>query len=519
MVALSRKPFFSTFPSISLILLAGSCLLTIPYTGYNHADPSSYLVSADPITRDQLYAQGGFVRDWVAPMPTAPIAGSSVSGGSPGGEKFVVRNWPTTYKNIAIGGNDISFIADPLNATSSGHVMQVNYPKGSYAPSLGPVTGGTQFYAAPFGDKTPFEKIMVSYDVLFPNGFNWVLGGKLPGIYGGTPYEGCSGGIQSTGSNCLTMRFMWRPNGLGEVYAYIPADAESKFCENPEVMCNDQYGKSIGRGQIYFTQGNWNHLDMVMELNEPAGNQNGTLRVYLNGNQVISMNNVPYRSTGMVGFQGLMFSSFFGGADVSYATPVDANVYFKNIQLSVGQPATLYEGTGGSGSPRLAGDLLMIKSVLIFNNHGNPRLTKFYQPIDIATQQALIKEIFSLISKRPDTVCNFLEGSQMLGGQDTRVIYRHYATLYFVFVVDESESELGILDLIQVFVESLDRCFENVCELDLIFHFKEVHDILAEVITGGMVLETDIGEIVAAVQEAGRLSKKPAGLLAQKSPF
>ncbi|CAO3563718.1 unnamed protein product [Mortierella alpina] len=161
----------------------------------------------------------------------------------------------------------------------------------------------------------------------------------------------------------------------------------------------------------------------------------------------------------------------------------------------------------------------MIKSVLIFNNHGNPRLTKFYQPIDIATQQALIKEIFNLISKRPDTVCNFLEGSQMLGGQDTRVIYRHYATLYFVFVVDESESELGILDLIQVFVESLDRCFENVCELDLIFHFKEVHDILAEVITGGMVLETDIGDIVAAVQEAGRLSKKPTGILAQKSPF
>lgn len=26
----------------------------------------------------------------------------------------------------------------------------------------------------------------------------------------------------------------------------------------------------------------------------------------------------------------------------------------------------------------------------------------------------------------------------------------------------------------QVFVESLDRAFENVCELDLIFHFDEV---------------------------------------------
>ncbi|KAI9308145.1 adaptor-related protein complex 3 sigma 1 subunit, isoform CRA_a [Cunninghamella echinulata] len=150
----------------------------------------------------------------------------------------------------------------------------------------------------------------------------------------------------------------------------------------------------------------------------------------------------------------------------------------------------------------------MIKSVLIFNNHGKPRLIKFYQQIDIATQQALVQEIYSLVSKRPDTACNFLEGSKLLGGKDTRVIYRHYATLYFVFVVDESESELGILDLIQVFVESLDRCFENVCELDLIFHFDEVHYILSEIIQGGMVLETNMNEIVAAINEMNKAKKK-----------
>ncbi|KAI8885325.1 hypothetical protein K501DRAFT_215982 [Backusella circina FSU 941] len=153
----------------------------------------------------------------------------------------------------------------------------------------------------------------------------------------------------------------------------------------------------------------------------------------------------------------------------------------------------------------------MIKSVLIFNNHGKPRLIKFYQQIDIATQQALVQEIFSLVSKRPDTACNFLEGSKLLGGKDTRVIYRHYATLYFVFVVDESESELGILDLIQVFVESLDRCFENVCELDLIFHFDEVHAILSEIIQGGLVLETNMNEIVAAINEMNRAKKKSSG--------
>ncbi len=45
---------------------------------------------------------------------------------------------------------------------------------------------------------------------------------------------------------------------------------------------------------------------------------------------------------------------------------------------------------------------------------------------------------------------------------------------YIAFVVDGSESELGILDLIQVFVESLDKSFQNVCELHLIFHSDQV---------------------------------------------
>lgn len=45
--------------------------------------------------------------------------------------------------------------------------------------------------------------------------------------------------------------------------------------------------------------------------------------------------------------------------------------------------------------------------------------------------------------------CFFLH-FRLIGGSDYKLIYRHYATLYFVFCVDSSESELGILDLIQV---------------------------------------------------------------------
>ena len=77
-----------------------------------------------------------------------------------------------------------------------------------------------------------------------------------------------------------------------------------------------------------------------------------------------------------------------------------------------------------------------------------------------------------------------------------------------MFIVDSQESELGILDLIQVFVETLDRCFENVCELDLIFHSDKVHHILDEIVMGGMVLETNTAEVISALQAQTILSKK-----------
>lgn len=64
---------------------------------------------------------------------------------------------------------------------------------------------------------------------------------------------------------------------------------------------------------------------------------------------------------------------------------------------------------------------------------------------------------------------------------------------------------MGILDLIQVFVETLDKCFENVCELDLIFHSDKVNYMLDEIIMAGMVLETNISVILQSINEQNKL--------------
>lgn len=82
-----------------------------------------------------------------------------------------------------------------------------------------------------------------------------------------------------------------------------------------------------------------------------------------------------------------------------------------------------------------------------------------------------------------------------------------------MFAVDSSESELGILDLIQVFVESLDQRFENVCELDLIFHVEKVHHIIDEICMGGMVLETNMVEILKHVDNKTLIMKKEVSIV------
>lgn len=120
--------------------------------------------------------------------------------------------------------------------------------------------------------------------------------------------------------------------------------------------------------------------------------------------------------------------------------------------------------------PRYAQRLSHSLSYLTFlRSAGKPRLSKFYTPVTSHEQSALLAQIFQLVSDRPAGLCNFLDAPGLVfpGGKgrgsagkgkgkgkvndlrrrgdeagddegedddedELRVIYRHYATLYFV---------------------------------------------------------------------------------------
>jgi hypothetical protein len=96
--------------------------------------------------------------------------------------------------------------------TNASVMLQLFYPKDSINPAGRP-QGGSEFYAAPL-DISKASNVTFEYEVFFPSDFDWVKGGKLPGLYGG--HTGCSGGDPAL--DCFSTRLMWRAGGAGELY-------------------------------------------------------------------------------------------------------------------------------------------------------------------------------------------------------------------------------------------------------------------------------------------------------------
>jgi hypothetical protein len=191
-------------------------------------------------------------------------------------------------------------------------VLEVRYPKDSIDPAAAnaPQGGAGFIYPSP----TSFFAGCLGYDVGFEPGFDFAKGGKLPGLYGG---DAPSGGAD-TGRGFST-RYMWRAAGAGEVYAYV---AEK----------SGEYGESISRGAWNFLTGQWQHIEQEVIVNQ-LGSPNGVLRVWVDGSLVVNRSDISYRVVDSVLVTGLMFSTFFGGHDPTWASPRTQSAFFRNFQF------------------------------------------------------------------------------------------------------------------------------------------------------------------------------------------
>ncbi|WFD48136.1 AP-2 complex subunit sigma [Malassezia furfur] len=142
----------------------------------------------------------------------------------------------------------------------------------------------------------------------------------------------------------------------------------------------------------------------------------------------------------------------------------------------------------------------MLRALTIQNRQGKVRLAKFYAAYTPAEQARLLADVHRLVVPRDQRAqSNFVEY------HDHTLVYRRYAGLYFCACIDAEDNELAYLEAIHLFVEILDAYFENVCELDLVFYFYQVRAVLDEVFLAGEIQETSKSDVLARLEQLGRL--------------
>eukprot|EP01071_Lankesteria_metandrocarpae_P015122 Lankesteria_metandrocarpae@DN9343_c0_g1_i1.p1 len=134
----------------------------------------------------------------------------------------------------------------------------------------------------------------------------------------------------------------------------------------------------------------------------------------------------------------------------------------------------------------------MIEFLLMVNKQGQTRLSQYHENRTIAERVALEGELIRKCLSRAENQCSFMDC------REYRVIYRRYASLYFIVgTKDEDVNELAILEFIHSLVETLDKFFENVCELDIMFNLEKAHFILDEMVINGCIVDSAKSNVLA----------------------
>jgi hypothetical protein len=202
---------------------------------------------------------------------------------------------------------------------------------------------GAAIFANPFG-LLPADGIRMSYEVFFPDTWDWVIAGKLPGVSLGTAAgQHASGGQWKDDAG--SFRVMWqKPVGTtalikGYAYLALPGGvARGMDPQGPNARAamedDDRTGYSVWYRKnpgMTATKGQWNAIDFTVKLNTP-GRADGVLSMTVNG-VTRSINDMVWRSSVKVRIVDMYFVSIFGGNDKKFAVKYPTHALFRNVRF------------------------------------------------------------------------------------------------------------------------------------------------------------------------------------------
>ncbi len=245
----------------------------------------------------------------VAPMlPSSPLLLVDFEAATLG--DYTLEAFQSDWGTVRVGGLG-SGRAEIIGGESaySGRSLRLKYPAGTYGSA-------DQAIQSKIGLARNYEELYVSYRVRFADDFDFVRGGKLPGLSGGV---GNWGGNRPDGSDGWSGRMMWRPGGEAVQYVYHP--------DQPGI-----YGEDFPWNRR-FEPGRWHTVEHRFVMNTP-GRNDGVVQAWFDGTEALYVNDLRFRDVASFGISDFLISTFFGGGDDTWAPTKDEYISFDDFVVS-----------------------------------------------------------------------------------------------------------------------------------------------------------------------------------------
>jgi hypothetical protein len=168
------------------------------------------------------------------------------------------------------------------------------------------------------------QEYWLDYQVWFESDWQWVKGGKLPGLVGGTHTSGCKDIV----ADGWSARFMWHENGGGHFYYYH---------QNRVNDCGDTKDFS---GGLAFKKSAWNRVTEHIVINAP-GQSNGSAQAWLNGSKVTEMSGIKWRgnvAANVALVDQVSLQTFYGGSTSDWSPTATTHAKFSPLIVTDAMP-------------------------------------------------------------------------------------------------------------------------------------------------------------------------------------
>lgn len=224
-------------------------------------------------------------------------------------EADIRRSWNVIGAVVGADQNRFS-IVDAADK-SRGKVLRIKFE----GNQRGVENGGVQWKT----DIGKHDELYVSFWLKFEDNFNFVIGGKVPGLRGGRPL----GKVKPNGRDRFSGRMMWRDQGKVVQYVYHP---------DQPAQAGDEMDWNL-KGQRFFQPGKWHRVETRIKLNVP-GKRNGIIQSWFDGKLALDRRNIRFRDINSLKIDIFDFSTFFGGGSDKWKTKKQEYAYYDDIIVS-----------------------------------------------------------------------------------------------------------------------------------------------------------------------------------------